>query len=456
MRFPFSKKTLFFPAVLLGIAALVISVKTRQEPRQTKLEERSRAVRVIPAPELAVSPRAVGYGIAEPGKVWEGVAQVGGKIVEIHPDLKNGALFAKGTVLLRIDPEEYGLARNRGAADVRNIQAQLDELARREQNLRRSLEVETKSLGLSRKELERRRRLVDQGTLSPSEYDQEEKRYLSQLNVVQNLRNSLNLIPAERAALRAKLSAQRSGLRVTELDLDRTTVVAPFDCRISRVNVERDQVASPGQVLVKADSINVSEIPAQMPVHEFRRLIGRFTVPPLAGEGFSNETVRQLVGLKATVRVRISGRPVVWDARFVRLSDTVDPATRTIGVYVAVDEPYRRARPSDRPPLVKNMYCEVELQGEPLPPAVVLPRSAVHDGKVYVADEENRLRIVPVNVAFTQGNIAVLNDGLEPGTNIVVTDLIPAIEGMLLAPGTDGELLMRLKAEALGRAEEDE
>ena len=165
------KKLLIIPAVALGVLVLVLVVKIKQGPKRLEVRERPRAVRIIPAPETAVVPRAVGYGTVEPGQTWEAVAEVEGKVVEIHPELKKGSLLSKGEVLLRIDPSEYGLAKIRAQADVENLRAQLKELEQKEENIRHSLEVEKRSLMIIKKELERKQRLWAKRHISKSELE---------------------------------------------------------------------------------------------------------------------------------------------------------------------------------------------------------------------------------------------------------------------------------------------
>ena len=44
--------------------------------------------------------------------------------------------------------------------------------------------------------------------------------------------------------------------------------------------------------------------------------------------------------------------------------------------------------------------------------------------------EDNKLEIRPVSVAFSQGNLVVLESGLEAGDRIVTSDLVPVISGL--------------------------
>jgi multidrug efflux pump subunit AcrA (membrane-fusion protein) len=139
-----------------------------------------------------------------------------------------------------------------------------------------------------------------------------------------------------------------------------------------------------------------------------------------------------------------------WEGRFARIDATIDPQTRTVGVIVAVDNPYEKIKPGIRPPLVRNMFCEVELKGRAIPNRLVIPRSALHEGYIYAVNPENRLSRKKVEIDFSQTNFYVVNSGVNPGERIVVSDLIPAIDGMLLEPIEDVELDKQLMAEASG------
>ncbi len=444
------KKLLIIPGVVLGILVLFFLVKTRQEPQRSEIQEVARPVRVIAVPEIAIIPRALGYGVVQAGQSWEALAEVAGKVVEIHPELKKGALLRAGEVLLRIDPAEYGLAKIRAQAEIENLEAQLNELKQNELDIRRSLNVEKRSLEISRQDLERRQRLFAKGTISKSELEREETRILAQQNAVQNLQTTLNRLPSQRKAIQAKIASGRANLEGTGLDIQKTTIRVPFDCRISESNVELAQFVQIGKVLLKADSIRFVEVLAQTPLNAFRRL---FDPRSLQGDtGRMNlEKLRNILPERALVRFHFGDTVVQWEGRFVRVSEMLDPQTRTVGVYVAVDEPYKNIRPGERPPLVKNMYCEVELSGYTRNKSPVIPRSALRqDDTVYLVSADNRLERRKVQVDYAQGNVVSVKAGLVPGDRIVVSDIVPAIDGMLLELQDDTGLLKSLIAEAVG------
>lgn len=443
------KKLLFVPAALVGVVVLVYAIQNREPPQRKPPVERKVAARVILAPDVAVVPRALAYGNAQPEIVWDAVAEVGGKVIELHPELRNGAILPEGTVLLRIDPTDYEIDVARLEASLRDADAKLAELDIQERNTGELLKIEQRSHVLSEKDLARKRTLLKKGNIAQAAVDAEERALLTRQESVQLLRNTLNLIPAQRNSLQAQMAVSRSQLEKARLDVTRTTIVAPFDARVAAVHAERAQYANAGQVLAVLDSIAVSEVNAQLPIDKLMSIMPRAQFQALtAGEAM--RVLREVLGLRPTVRLYAGDATIEWAGRFARISDTIDPQARTVGVIVAVDGSYQQARPGVRPPLAKNMYVEVELRGNRRERAVVVPRAALHEGFVYVLDAEDRLRKRLVKIDFHQSDFSVIAEGLEPGQRIIVSDLVPAIEGMLIAPQADDALLKRLVAQANG------
>ncbi len=425
--------------VLIGIAILVVLVKTRQAPEQAPPVERSAAVRVVRVPSVNLIPRVLGYGTVAPGKVWEAVAQVSGKIIETNPRLDEGQFLQAGTVLLRIDPTDYRLQVAQIEGDIAATHAQLAELDVRQENTRTALAIEKQSLELSEKELRRKRSLVRKGTVPQSEVDKEERNVLSQRQSVTGQENALKLFPVERQLLNAQLARYQAKLEAARLDMERTTVTLPFTARLAQVNVENDQYVRVGDVLVVADDISVAEVLVQLPIQRFRNVIQTRDEPI---RRFPDTDMGELFGVSA--RVRLPEFDIDWPARLVRLSPTIDPDTRTVGAIVEVDEPYRQVRLGIRPPLVKEMFVEVLLWGKPRPDRVVVPRTAIHDDRVYLVGEDSRLEIREVKLGLILPELASVAEGLQAGERLVISDLIPAIQGMLLESHSDEAALQRL------------
>ena len=440
---------LFILPITLAAAAVGYAVMNREGPQRIPPEERVIPVRVVTVPSVDVVPRALGYGSAIPGRVWEAVSEVSGTVIYRHPELEKGSILRAGTELLRVDDTDYRLAVAQIEANIHSNEAQRAVLDVRALNTKRSLAIEERRIDLTRTELERKQRLAKQGTLSQAAVDQEERAVLIGEQALQNLRNAMNLIPAERSVLEATREQLEAQLETARRNLSRTVIHAPFNCRIAEVNVEKAQFAAKGKVLVIADSLDVAEINAQVPVGNLLPLMPPDIEFPLE-PGAVMPRIRDVAGFDAVVRLRAGRGDIEWPARFARMSDTVDPRTRTVGVIVAVDNPYRQTSSSRRPPLVKNMYVEVEIRGQSRPDAVVIPRIALRGSRVHTVSDDGRLLIREVEVDFAQTNLVVVESGLAAGERVVVSDLPYAVDGMRLETVEDEEALAALVAEAVG------
>ena len=447
------KRLLVLPPVLIGGAVLAWQIGGHDAPEQAPPDEPARLARVITVNPVTFVPRAVGFGHVEPGTVWRAVAQVSGEIVYRHPDLEAGKPMADGTAILRIDPADYELAVDRIQATLASDEAELADLAVEDANTRASLAIERRSLALADEDLGRKRTLRRSDDVSQAAVDEAERTLLTQRQRVQELDNALRRIPARRQVLEASRALNQAQLAEAQLDLARTEVRIPFNARISDVHVEERQFVSVGEEMVVADSIDVAEVAAQIPAGQmmplFRDHIAFADRPPETLGGLFDE-----LGIRAIVRFRVGDRSIEWTARVDRVNPELDPTTRTVGVVAAVDQPYRQAVLGERPPLIKNMYVRVEILGQPRPDSIVVPRVAVRrDGDrsvVYVVDGEERLRRRVVIADVPQADMVRVADGLVAGDRVVVSDLIPAIEGMRLEPTEDADLAGRLATEAAG------
>jgi RND family efflux transporter MFP subunit len=423
------------PPVAVGILVVVFMASGREPPAKAEQGEIRKPVRVVQATAVDLVPQAEGYGEVQPDKVWAAVAQVAGRVVETHPQLNNGEIIPAGTLLYRIDPVDYEL-------QLAQARAELAELDVQQQNAEASLAIDERNLRLAQRERDRLARLSVQGTASQSAVDDAERAVLTARTAVQNTRNTLALLPAKRRLLEAKVAQ-------AERDLANSEVHAPFNLRIADLAVEKDQYVGVGQTLFRGDAIDRVEIVAQFAMSSLRNLfLGRGEPIPSIGE--MQRRLPDFTGFRPLVRMDMGNQIAQWEAEFVRFSEQVDPQTRTIGVVVAVDRPLEKAIPGQRPPLSRGMFVQVLLQGHTQPQRTVVPRSAIRDGRIHLVDNEDRLQIRPVTVLFSQGPLSVISDGVAAGERVVISDLVPAVGGMLLAPVPDEQVQARVIAAARG------
>ncbi len=95
---------------------------------------------------------------------------------------------------------------------------------------------------------------------------------------------------------------------------------------------------------------------------------------------------------------------------------------------VVVENAYRPSESGSQPPLTKGMFVDVLLSGAPIE-GVVLPRSALRDRQVFVADPDNRLRMIAATPILEQGEIAVFDDVIAEGTSVLLAPPNPVLAG---------------------------
>ena len=450
MKFKF-KKLMFLIPVVVGILIFVLMVKFKSRPGGGKSLEQAAYVSVFRVPQLTVVPSVTGFGTVTPCKIWKAYPEVSGKIVWLSDRLDVGEFFKKGQKMLQIDDSAYKLKIIQQKAEIKKIEANLLELAAKEKNYKATLKLQKKTLLLSLREQKRQRVLAKRKVVSESTLEKQQITTLIQENNVQNIQINLDLIPSQMKHLQAQLEAAKALLVQAQLDLSYTVIEAPFDCRIAKVNVEISQYVQKGQEMLHADATSASEVVAQLDTGQLSLLVlneniklGQINLT--AGKYVA---IPERLGLKAVIKYSPNGRTFRWKAKCDRL-EPIDPNTRTVGLAAVVFDPYEK-RNSRRPPLVKGMYCEVDIYGQKQPGSIVIPRTAIHDDVVYKVTPDNRLEMRKIKIKYKIAEFAVVEEGLKKGDVIVSSDLVPAINGMLLDTNIDTDLEKKIEAVATGR-----
>ncbi|OZT84429.1 HlyD family secretion protein [Vibrio sp. 03_296] len=423
-----NKKWLFFPALAVGVLVLVLAVKLKPELPVKPADDRARLVETLPLELKAVAPLAIGFGKVAPKVEWKAIAEVSGKVIYRHPRLEKGQLLKAGTEILRIDPLDYQLKLVQAQADLKSSQTSLAKLNQEEQNLKSSLKIESNRLAIANKELERKQNLRKKGLNSQSDVDQQEQTTLSQRNLVLDIENQIALMPDEKRVADALIKVNNAKVDEAKRALEKTIITLPYDLRIAQVDIEQDQVVNQQQTMVTAHGIDVMEVEAQLSIHDMQTLAASL------GEFARDESgipQPDMTFIQAYIELSSGNLSASWPAKVARVSETVDANQATAGVILEIEQDYRELNPTSLPPLVNGMFVRAYIEGQ-ANPNWVIPERALHGGKIYLMDEQNRLRIVPVTVLFRRDNHVVIDGEISHGQKLIVNDLLPAIEGMLL------------------------
>lgn len=375
--------------IALGAAGMYLMAVSRTAPPKTPRENPGVLVEVLKVRRGDHSVRIHATGTVQPRRQAEITPQVSGRVVEMAPELVAGGFFKKGDLLFAIEAVDYRLGVDRARSALAKAEVELATIESRAR--------------IARLEWERLD-LEDGGKPNP-----------------------LVLFEPQLKEARAAVDSARASLSQAELDLARTRVEAPFNCRIRSEQLDLGQYLRAGTSVAVVAGTDTVEVIVPLPLEELRWL----RIPgPTGGEGSP-----------AAIRFGSGRETYEWPGRIVRSLGEVDARGRMIRVAVEVEDPYGlRAPAQKRPDLAIGMFVEALLRGETLPAVFPLPRKALRDNHtVWTADADNLLRILPVEVVRQEKDEVLVAGGLPEDARVVLTYLTGAAEGMKLRPLAEGE-----------------
>ena len=117
-----------------------------------------------------------------------------------------------------------------------------------------------------------------------------------------------------------------------------------------------------------------------------------------------------------------------WTGRVVRVAPDADAASRTIQVFIEV------MNSEQQQPLLPGTFVFGWISGPRFENAVVIPRAAVTDNRVYVVDDENRAQPRNVRIGRRLRSLLLIEEGLNAGDRVILTNLDIVRKGTLVVP----------------------
>lgn len=381
---PLSKKLI---PVAIFATLIVVALLIRMNPPESQQRE------PFAGPQMVVETTTVeardyqvrlqSYGTVQPRTRSILVAQVGGQIISINENVRDGGFFEKGDVLGRIDPRDY-------EADVRISEASLADA-------RQALAEAEARTNQAREDWERLGNSGDAPEL-------------------------VLRIPQLEAA-RARINSAESALNKAKLDLERTQIVAPFAGRVLKKLVDVGQVVSPNTQLAEIYATDVVEI--RLPLRN--RDLGFIDLP----ESFRFSASRDVDDIDVTIHSDLIGNES-WNARLVRTEGAIDETARQLHVIAQIDDPFGK-QSEGHSPLKIGQYVTAEIPGIELDDALVISNNAIYQGSYVYVVEDGLLRRKDIAIAWQNDVDAVIESGLSHGDQLVTTPLGQVTSGIRVA-----------------------
>ncbi|MEK8086172.1 efflux RND transporter periplasmic adaptor subunit [Aquabacterium sp. A3] len=298
--------------------------------------------------------------------------RVAGTIERVH--FQAGSLVRKGQVLFTIDPRAYRAEVARLEAAAAGSRAKADQ---------------------SQTELNRARQLLADNAIAQRDYDE----------------RASTARQAEAAS-----GADQASLAAARLNLEWTSVRAPFDGRVGKAEITEGNLVDGSQVLTTLVSANPVYVSFNGDESTFLQLGKLARSNPGA--------LKVSVGL-----AHEEGFPHAGKLDFV--DNQIDPQTGSLRLRAVVNNPDGVLTP--------GLFAKVKLGTEAggVASALVAEKAVGTDQNrkfVYVVAANNQTEYRPVQLGATVGSLRVVTAGLKPGERVIVDGLQRVRPGAPVAP----------------------
>lgn len=333
-------------------------------------------------------------------------AQIAGELSQLNVDF--GSFVAQGQVIAVIDQRDAKLKVEQAEATLKQTLARLGlpetlkEGERYDAEKNADVKVAKAQLDWAKLELDRQAKLIENGDVSRSSYDNN----LTQYNLAQaRYQAAIDQVNQQLAVV----EQQRAALNLTKKSMTDTVVRSPISGAVKEKHASRGAYLPVNGQIVTLVKINPLRLRADIPEYA-AAIVRNGQTMNLTVESFANR---------------------VFSGRVVRIGPSLNEQTRSLTVEAQVANPSHLLRP--------GMFAKSSLITAKAAPVVMVPQRAVTTvaglSKAFVI-ENGRVTERIVKTGATDGDLIEITDGVKEGEKVAVSDLDKLQTGSVVAGGT--------------------
>jgi len=411
---------LFVCLVILGIGvvAFLILSSIKPRPKQKSSDYLIKTLITIPVKKENVKEIVVGYGTAKPTQCIEVSSQINGEIVYVRPNLKNGILVDKNTVLAKIEKNDYEIALKKTNADIKSNKSKLAVQKQDIKDNKEILKILENKMRLEEADYNRQKQLFQKKAVSAQNFESAEQSLIEMTQTYLKMKRDISKAELELNSIIANTEKAEAEKMQAELNMQRCEIKSPIRGRLENVAIEKNEYIEKGQKLFDVADDSSLSIPVSIDTREATAIL------TFVSEKNNDYKHWFKYDEETPVLIRWTEEPekCVWEGKISRV-EKFDPETRTATVVVKAVNFIGETK--NRLPLVAGMYCQVNFTGKELKNIVKMPWSALQlDGQVYVVDENNIVHEKEVDIQSSRQDQVIISAGLNTGEKII-TQRIP-------------------------------
>jgi RND family efflux transporter MFP subunit len=376
--------------LIFGSLVLIEALKKRSEKSDNRRFQKERvfAVNVETLNKQIASPKILSYGEIYSKRMLEIRPLVSGRLDYVSEKFVEGGYVKSGDILFRLNQKDYLNELEIAEIDLEDTKAQLSEAISKLDYANLEFEVSESQLNLRKNALDRQTQLAESGLITSSQLENTQLAYSSSK---QQFLNKQNLVKSSKNAIdKLKIQLKRRSISIDKAkrNLDETEIKAPFDGIIASVNILPGSVINKNEKLGTLLDPNSLEVMFNLSANEFARVIDK--------DG-------KLLNLDITAYLKLSNNDIPFSGKIER----INPEIMNIGsgrkLFASINLGENKTlRPGD--------FVVLEIKEPSLKNITVLPSSAVTiNGKIFILEEDNRLKEIEVTILRRQGNEVIVS-----------------------------------------------
>ncbi len=380
----------WLPALLIIIAAVGLSFyflsnkpKSKSKPPKIKAP----LVKVLQTQLIDHQITIQAMGTIIPAKQVNLTSRINGMVTAVSPNFVPGSFLKKGERIVQLDKTDYQLA----------IKQKENELAKAEFNL--TLEKGQQAIA------EREFKLLSADLDTQSQ--------------------ELVLRKPHLLVAKSNVDAAKAALKQSQLNLQRTKTVSPFNGVVLSTNAHIGSwvsTFSTGTPLIKLAGTDHVWVIATLPVSDLNKI----TIP-------SNSTQQ---GSSAKIFYPSAwGNKAYRIGKVKRVKAALEASGRMAEVIIEIKDPFNlHTKDKTRPSIILESFVNVQIQAELLKNVIEIPETAIHRGNtLWLLTKNNNLVIKEILPLWKErGKVFIAENALPAESKIIISHLNTPVMGMSL------------------------
>ncbi len=377
--------------IIIFVIGISIAKYLINNKPQTKKRAPKKTVTVVQTIPLARSDSFIkvsGVGTVTPAKTINLQAQVSGIATYVNSKLIPGGIIKKGETIIKIEDHDYKIQQTLKESMLNKALA--------------DLAIEQGQQAIAADEW----KLIQEFSKNKD----------SQSTTALGAASDLVLRKPHLEKIKASVASARAELDQARLNIQRTSVKAPFNAIVSEKNIAQGSLISTQTAIAKLVGIDEYWVEILIPA-------GKLPYINIS----SNNNLNELPKVK--ISYTGNNNSIEYQGKILKLLSQVDSKGLMANILISVTDPL--GFKNSHFPLLLGSSVKAEIRGRQLKGYFKIPRDAVLDnGRILLAKDNNTLEIRDIVIAWKSKEWVYIKDGLKVNENLIISPVPAPINGM--------------------------